>query len=55
MNEDVKFERSSGNVFEDLGIENPDQELLKAKLAFFVHEAIQEKKLTQEKAASLMG
>jgi hypothetical protein len=36
MNKDIEFEESSGNVFEDLGFENPEHELLKAKLAFYI-------------------
>ncbi len=53
--DDKEFEESSGNVFQDLGFENPEEELLKAKLAYFVHQAILEKKLTQKKAAEIMG
>lgn len=49
------YEESSGNVFEDLGFENPEQELLKAKLAHCIHKAIAEKNLTQIQAAKLMG
>lgn len=37
------YEESSGNVFEDLGIENPEQELLKAELLYLIHKAIAEK------------
>lgn len=27
--EEIEFKRSSGNVFADLGIENPEEELIK--------------------------
>ncbi|TJV05517.1 MAG: XRE family transcriptional regulator, partial [Mesorhizobium sp.] len=33
MTEDITAEVSSGNVFADLGFDNPEEELLKAKLA----------------------
>ena len=33
MSKDMTFEVSSGNVFADLGFDNPEEELLKAKLA----------------------
>ncbi len=32
--EEMEVEMSSGNVFADLGIENPEEELNKAKLAW---------------------
>jgi len=55
MNKNIEFEESSGNVFEDLGFENPEHELLKAKLAFYIQKDIKEKKLTQAQAAELIG
>jgi predicted XRE-type DNA-binding protein len=55
MSRDKDYEKSSGNVFEDLGFENSEQELLKAELAHCIHKAIAEKKLTQVQAAKLMG
>jgi predicted XRE-type DNA-binding protein len=44
----------SGNIFADLGLENPDEELLKAQLAACIRSLISEKKLTQVKAAALL-
>ena len=55
MSEIKEFEKSSGNVFKDLECDNPEQELLKAQLAFCVQQAIEEKKITQSKAAKLIG
>lgn len=46
--------RSSGNVFAALGIENPDEELAKAKLAHAIRERIGTKGLTQTAAAKLL-
>lgn len=48
-------ERSSGNVFADLGLPNSEQELLKAKLTVEIYRLIRERKLTQTKAAELLG
>jgi predicted XRE-type DNA-binding protein len=48
-------ERSSGNVFDDLGLPNSEQELLKAKLTVQIYKLIKEQKLTQTKAAELLG
>ena len=46
---------SSGNVFADLGFENPEEELLKAKLARELRAIIKRKRLTQAAAATAMG
>ncbi|WP_119270691.1 helix-turn-helix domain-containing protein [Taklimakanibacter deserti] len=48
-------ELSSGNVFADLGFDNPEEELLKAKLAREIRAIIKRRRLTQAKAASLLG
>lgn len=49
------FERSSGNVFADLGFRDSEQELLKAKLMLEIFRLIEERGLTQEKAAKVLG
>ncbi len=46
---------SSGNVFADLGVPNPEEALAKAELANKISELIRERKLTQAKAAKLLG
>jgi predicted XRE-type DNA-binding protein len=48
-------EMSSGNVFADLGLPNSEQEILKAKLTVQIYRLIKERKLTQTKAAALLG
>jgi predicted XRE-type DNA-binding protein len=53
--EEIECEMSSGNVFEDLGIENPEEELTKAKLVWEIEQIIKSKKLTQVEAAKVMG
>ena len=45
----------SGNVFADLGVAQPDEELAKAKLASHIRAAIARRKLTQAQAATLIG
>jgi len=49
------FYRSSGNVFADLGLPNPEECLLKAELASQINELIKSKKLTQTAAAKMAG
>jgi len=46
---------SSGNVFADLGLANPEQELLKARLVLQIADTIKERGLTQEEAAKILG
>jgi predicted XRE-type DNA-binding protein len=48
-------EKSSGNVFADLGLPNSGQEILKAKLTVEIYRLVKERKLTQTKAAALLG
>lgn len=45
----------SGNVFADLSLPNPDEELTKAQLASQIRQTIRRRRLTQAAAASLMG
>jgi predicted XRE-type DNA-binding protein len=46
---------SSGNVFADLGLPNPEEALAKAELANKISVLIRERNLTQAKAARLLG
>jgi predicted XRE-type DNA-binding protein len=55
MSKDDKVTLSSGNVFADLGFANPEEELLKAKLVREIREIIKRRKLTQTKAAAVLG
>jgi predicted XRE-type DNA-binding protein len=48
-----KFEKSSGNVFADLGLPNADELLLKAHIVTEISRLMKLKKLTQAKAAAL--
>jgi predicted XRE-type DNA-binding protein len=51
----VRIERGSGNVFADLGFSHPDLALAKAELVQRIRELIEERKLTQIRAAQLLG
>ena len=53
--EKVEFNKSSGNVFKDLGIRNPEEALAKSNLAQEIHEIIKSRKLTQKQAAEILG
>jgi predicted XRE-type DNA-binding protein len=46
---------SSGNVFADLGLAHPQQELLKARLTLQIYRTIKERKLTQTQAGNILG
>jgi predicted XRE-type DNA-binding protein len=53
--QEVDYVVSSGNVFADLGVPNPEEALAKAELANKISVIIKERKLTQKKAAALLG
>jgi predicted XRE-type DNA-binding protein len=46
---------SSGNVFADLALRNPEELLAKAQVVQRICDIIAERKLTQTKAATLLG
>jgi predicted XRE-type DNA-binding protein len=46
---------STGNVFADLGLPNPEEALAKAELAHKITVLIRERGLTQTQAAKLLG
>ncbi len=46
---------SSGNVFADMGLPEPEEELTKAQLASHIRQAIKRRRLTQVAAAAVMG
>jgi predicted XRE-type DNA-binding protein len=46
---------SSGNIFADLGVPNPEEALVKAELANKIAALIRDRKMTQAKAARLLG
>lgn len=54
LDEKIQRIQSSGNVFADLGIENPDKYLAKAKLAQQINKIIEHKGWKQAKAAEIL-
>ena len=52
---DTEVYRSSGNVFEDLGLPDSDQLLVKAQIVWQITQTIKRRKLTQIQAAKLLG
>ena len=53
MSEEIGYTVSSGNVFADLGFEQPEEELAKAQLVGRIARLIEERGLTQ--AADMLG
>lgn len=51
----INIEKGSTNVYADLGLENADDMLTKAKLATKIGQSIKNKKLTQKQAANIVG
>jgi predicted XRE-type DNA-binding protein len=50
-----KVQKSSGNIFADLDLSSPQDRLVKAELAHQICQAIAARRLTQTKAAEIMG
>jgi predicted XRE-type DNA-binding protein len=53
--ESIDYEVSSGNVFADLDLPNPEEYLLKAKLVSLINDVIDEHGWTQKEAAQQLG
>ncbi len=53
--EDIPVIESSSNIFADLGVAEPEEELAKAQLARHIRQAIKRRRLTQVGAAALIG
>jgi predicted XRE-type DNA-binding protein len=53
--DNTKAQKSSGNIFADLGIPHPEQELLKAKLTIQIYRLIRSRNLTQAEAGKILG
>jgi predicted XRE-type DNA-binding protein len=55
MSEETRVQKSSGNIFADLDLPNPEERLVKAELASKISSVIEQKKITQMEAAELLG
>ena len=51
----TQIEKGSTNVYADLGFDNAEEMLVKARLATKIGEIIRRRKLTQAQAAELLG
>ena len=51
----IRFEEGSGNVFADLDVDQPEQDLLKARLTLQIYKLIKARGLTQAKAGEILG
>jgi len=52
---EIPVTRGSGNVFADLAVAEPEEELTKAQLASHIRHVIKRRRITQVAAGSLMG
>ncbi|MDX2141906.1 MAG: helix-turn-helix transcriptional regulator [Rhodospirillaceae bacterium] len=50
----LKIEESSGNVFADIGLPHPEEELARAQLSLHIMHFIKSRRMTQKTAAKLM-
>jgi predicted XRE-type DNA-binding protein len=55
MTIDNDFTRSSGNVFADLGFEQPEEMQAKAQIAYLITRIINHRHLSQKEAAAELG
>ncbi|MCA1598291.1 MAG: helix-turn-helix domain-containing protein [Chloroflexi bacterium] len=55
MDEEIRFVRSSGNVFADMGLPDADEQLAKAQIAAQVARLIAERDMTQGEIATMLG
>lgn len=49
------FERSSGNVFADLGVPDPERTLARAQVMLRITDILSERGVTQREAADILG
>jgi predicted XRE-type DNA-binding protein len=51
----IRAEESSGNVFADIGLPHPEQELLKARLTLQIYRLVNARGLKQAEAGKILG
>ena len=51
----IEIEKSSGNVYADLGMADADEMIVKAQLATKIGEIVKGRKWSQQKAAEVLG
>jgi predicted XRE-type DNA-binding protein len=55
MRREIAVEKSTGNVYADLGYVDSDDMLVKAQIVAKIAEIIAQRRLTQEQAAEILG
>lgn len=55
MTQSMDVQTGSGNIFEDLGLENAEELLIKAELARKISGIVTSQNMTQSEAAELLG
>ncbi len=55
MTDEIRFEKSSGNVFRDLGLDAPEERLLKARIASTIYDVVKDQGLSPKKAGLILG
>jgi predicted XRE-type DNA-binding protein len=55
MSEDIVYRKGGGNVFADIGVRDPEDSLVRAKLAKEIAELIHRKGLRQHQIAEILG
>ena len=55
MSDDIEVTESSGNVFADIGVSEPEEALAKADVAIRLCELIADRGLSQRRAAAILG
>jgi len=55
MNKNIEYEESSGNVFEDLGLEDAEELNTRAHIGYHVFKLLDEKNLKQREISDLLG
>ncbi|MBT3312709.1 MAG: XRE family transcriptional regulator [Desulfobacula sp.] len=55
MKNKIQHTTGSGNVFKDIGLDNPEERLKKAQIASAIYGIIQKRELTQIEAGKILG
>ncbi len=55
MKKSIQYEVSSGNIFADIGLPNPEEHLVKAQLVVKISRLMKERGLKQREAAEIFG
>jgi len=51
----IAFEESSGNIYADLGLEDSDELLARARIGVYVFKILKDRKLRQQEMAAVLG